>query len=81
MTTTSPTREARPATTLPDPWSTPTLSVPDAGRLVFGIGRGGAYAAARAGTLPVVSNGRRVRVPTSWVYEALGLPIPARPTA
>jgi len=40
-----------------------TLSVPDAGRLYFGLGRGASYEAARRGELPVIRIGRLLRVP------------------
>jgi hypothetical protein len=40
-----------------------TLSVPDAGRIYFGMGRNASYAAAEKGELPVVRIGRRRRVP------------------
>ena len=40
-----------------------TLSVPEAGRDYFGLERQAAYRAARAGQLPVVKIGRRMRVP------------------
>jgi Helix-turn-helix domain len=40
-----------------------TLSVPEAGRLYFGLGRNGSYDAARRGELPVLKIGRRLRVP------------------
>ena len=40
-----------------------TLSVPDAGRLYFGLSRGASYEAARRGELPVIRIGRLLRVP------------------
>jgi hypothetical protein len=40
-----------------------TLSVPEAGRDYFGLERQAAYRAARAGQLPIVKIGRRMRVP------------------
>jgi hypothetical protein len=40
-----------------------TLSVPDAGRIYFGMGRNASYAAAEKSELPVVRIGRRRRVP------------------
>ena len=69
-----------PATVLPDPWQVPTVSVEEAGRLVYGIARAGAYAAVKRGDMPVLRIGRRQRVATSWLYERLALPMPARPT-
>jgi Helix-turn-helix domain len=40
-----------------------TLSVPEAGKLYFELGRNASYEAARRGELPVVRIGRRLRVP------------------
>lgn len=40
-----------------------TLSVPEAGRLYFGVGRNSAYAAAQRGDFPVLKIGRKLRVP------------------
>jgi hypothetical protein len=41
-----------------------TLTVPEAGRIIYGIGRDAAYAAAARGEIPVRSVGRTLRVPT-----------------
>jgi hypothetical protein len=40
-----------------------TLDVPEAGRRYFGLSRGGSYAAAARGEIPVVRIGRLLRVP------------------
>lgn len=40
-----------------------TMSVPDAGRIYFGIGKNASYEAARRGEIPVVKIGARLRVP------------------
>jgi hypothetical protein len=40
-----------------------TLSVPEAGQRYFGLGRGGAYAAADRGEIPTIKIGRLLRVP------------------
>lgn len=40
-----------------------TLTVPEAGKIYFGLSRNAAYEAARRGQLPVIRIGRRVRVP------------------
>jgi hypothetical protein len=40
-----------------------TLSVPEAGRRYFGIGKNASYAAAARGDMPVIKIGRRRRVP------------------
>jgi len=39
-----------------------TLSVPEAGKVYFGLGRDGAYEAAKRGDIPVIRIGRRLRV-------------------
>ena len=40
-----------------------TLSVPEAGRLYFNIGRDSSYEAAKRGDIPVIRIGRLLRVP------------------
>jgi hypothetical protein len=40
-----------------------TMSVPDAGRLYFDLGKNASYEAARRGELPVIKIGSRLRVP------------------
>jgi hypothetical protein len=40
-----------------------TLSVPDAGKRYFGLGRNASYDAARRGEIPVIKIGSRLRVP------------------
>ena len=40
-----------------------TISVPQAGRLYFGLSRNGSYAAAKRGDIPTVRVGNRYRVP------------------
>jgi hypothetical protein len=40
-----------------------TISIPEAGRLYFGLGRNGSYAAAKRGDIPAVKVGKRYRVP------------------
>jgi hypothetical protein len=42
--------------------SSKTLSVPDAGRKYFDLGRNASYSAARRGDLPVIKIGGRLRV-------------------
>jgi hypothetical protein len=39
-----------------------TITVPEAGKLYFGLGRDGAYEAAKRGDIPVIRIGRRLRV-------------------
>jgi hypothetical protein len=40
-----------------------TMSVPEAGKIYYGIGRGASYAAAANGQLPTIRIGRLLRVP------------------
>ena len=40
-----------------------TISVPEAGREYFGIGRDASYEAARRGDIPAIRVGRLIRVP------------------
>lgn len=49
-----------------------TLSVPEAGRIVYGIGRDAAYAAAARGEIPVRAVGRTLRVPTHLALQDVG---------
>lgn len=48
-----------------------TLSVPEAGRKYFNLGRNGAYAAAQRGELPVIQIGRLKRVPVAALEQML----------
>lgn len=57
---------------VPDPAVEPTITVERAGQLL-GIGRNGAYEAARSGQLPVIRIGRRLVVPTARLLDMLGL--------
>ena len=59
---------------LPNPWTTPTIDIPTAGRLL-GWGRSTAYRRAAAGELPTVNG----RVSVFALYSLLGAPVPARP--
>lgn len=49
-----------------------TLTVPDAGRHLYGIGRDAAYAAVERGEIPAVRVGRTLRVPTHAALRQLG---------
>ena len=40
-----------------------TMSVPDAGRRYFGLGKNASYDAAKRGEIPVLRIGNRLRVP------------------
>lgn len=57
---------------LPNPATSPTVSVEEAGRLL-GISRGHAYAMAAAGELPTIRLGRRLLVPTARLLALLGV--------
>jgi len=48
-----------------------TLSVPEAGKRYYGLGRNGSYAAAARGDLPTVTVGRMVRVPVKVIERML----------
>jgi hypothetical protein len=48
-----------------------TLSVPNAGRKYFDLGRGAAYAAAARGDIPTIRIGRKLRVPIIAIERLL----------
>ncbi|WP_063047383.1 helix-turn-helix domain-containing protein [Nocardia pseudovaccinii] len=50
----------------------PTVSVPDAARLL-GVGKSTVYAAVKSGGVPAIRVGNRVRIPSRWVREVLQL--------
>jgi hypothetical protein len=51
----------------------PVMTVPDAGRAVFGADKGQSYALARRGVIPTIEGSRRKPVPTIWVRQQLML--------
>ncbi len=57
---------------IPDPREVPTLSIEEAGAMI-GLGRSGAYEAARRGEIPTLRFGRRLRVPTAALRKMLGM--------
>lgn len=57
---------------LPNPKTTPTISVEDAGK-VLGLSKDSAYKAAHAGQIPTLRFGRKILVPTARLLELLGL--------
>jgi hypothetical protein len=59
--------------TVDEALSKPTISVPDAGRLFFGLGRNAAYDAAKAGDIQTIKIGGRIVVPVAPLAESLGL--------
>lgn len=59
--------------TLDEALSRPTISVPDAGRLFYGLARNASYDAARRGDIPTVEIGGRKLAVVSAIAEKLGL--------
>jgi helix-turn-helix protein len=57
--------------------TTKTISVPEAGRVYFGLARNAAYEAAHRGDIPVIRIGRMMRVPIAALERMLE---EARPT-
>jgi hypothetical protein len=53
--------------------SNPTASVPDVGRVCYGLSRNGSYDAADRGEIPTIKIGRLLKVPTSTLRAKLGL--------
>jgi len=51
----------------------PTGSVPDVGRVCFGLSRNGSYDAAKRGDFPTIKMGRLIVVPTAPLRKMLGL--------
>jgi hypothetical protein len=49
----------------------PTISVPEAGKRYFKLGRDGSYEAAKRGDIPVIRLGRRLRVPVAAMERML----------
>jgi hypothetical protein len=58
---------------LKDLLSRPTASVPDVGRVCYGISRNAAYEAAKRGDIPTIQMGKLLKVPTSALRAKLGL--------
>ena len=48
-----------------------TMSVPEAGRLFYDLGKNGSYAAAQRGEIVTIRVGRLLRVPVSVMEEKL----------
>lgn len=59
--------------TLDEALSRPTIPVPVAGKLFFGISRNAAYEAARSGEIPTIKIGGRVVAIVAPLAERLGL--------
>lgn len=58
---------------LKDLLSKPTASVPDVGRICFGLARNAAYAAAKSGQIPSIRIGGKIAVPTAPLRKMLGI--------
>jgi len=54
-----------------DGQSAKTLSVPQAGKLYFDLGRNASYEAARRGDLPIIKIGSRLRVSVAGLEQML----------
>ena len=48
-----------------------TMTVPEAGKLYYGLGRNAAYAAAVRGDIPTIKIGRLLRVPVAAMERRL----------
>ncbi|AVA21585.1 hypothetical protein NXC24_CH01946 [Rhizobium sp. NXC24] len=59
--------------TLEEALSKPTISVPEAGKLFFGLARNASYDAAKAGDFQTIKVGGRIVVPVAPLAEKLGL--------
>ncbi|WP_271673197.1 DNA-binding protein [Bradyrhizobium sp. CCBAU 51627] len=53
--------------------SRPTASIPDVGRVCFGLARQASYAAAKNGDIPTIKVGRSLFVPTAALRKILGI--------
>jgi excisionase family DNA binding protein len=54
-----------------NPVACKTMSVPDAGRLYFGLSRNSSYEAAARGEIPTIRIGRKIRVPVTAMERLL----------
>ena len=48
-----------------------TMTVPDAGRIYYGLSRNGSYEAAKRGDIPTIKIGKLLRVPVRALEETL----------
>ena len=60
---------------VPNAEETPTVTVPEGGRLLANLGRAASYAAAQRGDLPTIRVGRRLVVPVARLRVLLGLDV------
>ncbi len=61
------------ATELENLLSKPTASVPDVGRICFGLNTNAAYLAAKRGDFPTIRIGKLIKVPTAPLRTMLGI--------
>jgi hypothetical protein len=54
-------------------FSKPTASVPDVGRICFGLAKNASYDAAKRGDFKTIKLGKRIAVPTAPLRKQLGL--------
>jgi hypothetical protein len=54
-----------------DSLASKTMTVPEAGRIYFGLGRNGSYDAAKRGDIPTIKIGRLLRVPVAAMERRL----------
>ncbi|MER9456986.1 MULTISPECIES: hypothetical protein [unclassified Mesorhizobium] len=68
--------------TLEDALNRPTLSVPIAGAVFYGLSRNGSYEAAKRGDIPTIRIGKKIMVPVAPIAIKLGLqPTAGKPSA
>jgi hypothetical protein len=63
--------------TLEEALKRPTIPVPEAGALFFGLARNAAYDAAKRGDFQTIKVGGRIVVPVAPIAKQLGLPFTA----
>ncbi len=49
-----------------------TMSVPEAGKVYYGLSKNASYEAARRGDIPIIRVGRLLRVPVALMEQRLG---------
>lgn len=59
--------------TLEEALSRPTIPIPEAGAVFFGLARGGSYEAARKGDIPTIEIGGRKLAVVAAIAARLGL--------
>lgn len=50
-----------------------SVSVPEAGKALAGLGRNASYEAAQRGDIRTIRIGKRMSVPTAWLRQQLGI--------